>query len=88
MPLTVSIRAAERLELLTSAAKPARPFDEEPAVILANAACCTRSGELIRSLLFGGGGWSVKRSSSEGVGTELERLLPFPLEVRPERRMR
>lgn len=82
------MRAAERLELLTSAAKTARPFDEEPAVILAKAACCTRSGELIRSLLFGAGSWSAKRSSSEGVGTELERFLPFLLEVRTERCMR
>ncbi len=47
-PRFVSARAAERLALLTRAAKPASPFDEEPdlALTLANAACLTHAGEL------------------------------------------
>jgi len=52
-PRLVSARAAERLALLTRAAKPARPFDEEPdlALTLANATFLTRAGELRRVLL-------------------------------------
>lgn len=89
IPCIVSVRAAESFALLTSAAKPARPVDEEPAVILANAACCTRSGELIRGFLFARGTWSAKGLSSEGVEAELDLFLPFPLETRLlERRIR
>lgn len=49
-PRLVSALAAERLELLTRAAKPARPFDEESDLdllpTLASATCLTRAGEL------------------------------------------
>lgn len=54
-PRLVSARAAERLALLTRAAKPARPFDEEfdldLLATLANATCVTRAGELRRGRL-------------------------------------
>ena len=57
-PRFVSLRAAARLVLLISAAKPAKPFfDEEPDIdvlaTLANAACLTRAGELTRRFLVG-----------------------------------
>lgn len=95
-PLLVSVRAAERFALLTRAAKPARPFEEEPALvlltILANAACLMRSGELRRSLLVASDGrlWGGVESPSteEGVGEGLAFLLPFPFELEERRCIR
>lgn len=49
-PQFVSMRAAARFELLTKAAKPARPFEEEPKfdllATLVKTACLTHAGEV------------------------------------------
>ena len=54
-PRFVSVRAAARFELLTRAAKPARPFEDEPILdllaTLVKTACLTRAGEVRRDFL-------------------------------------
>ena len=71
--------------MLISAAKPARPFDEEPDLdvfaTLANAACLTRAGEVSRGLLIGWLSSTMASPSSEekeidGAGG-LAFLFPF-----------
>ena len=87
-PRLISARAADRFALPTRAAKPARPFDEEPDLdllaTLANAVCLTRAGELRRTLLdiFTERLWSRMESSSaeEDNGDGLAFRLPFPME--------
>ena len=79
---------------MTRAAKPAKPFEEEPDLDLlttfANAACLMRSGKLRRNLL--GDGWIGSGveplSSEEGVGEGLALLFPFPFELEGRRCMR
>ena len=84
------MRAAERFALFTNAAKPANPFEEEPAFdTFASAIFLTRSGDWIRRRFLAGGGWSVTElslSEEERVGVGLATRLPFPLTRRPERR--
>jgi hypothetical protein len=99
-PLLVSVRAAERFALLTRAAKPARPFEEEPALVLlttlASAACLMRAGELRWDLLGDGQLCDGVESPSieEELGDGLAFLLPFPFElegrrcIRPARRVK
>ena len=57
-PRFVSVQAAARFELLTKAAKPARPFEEEPnldlLVTLVKMACVTRAGDVSRDFLAKG----------------------------------
>jgi hypothetical protein len=82
-PSLVSVCAAERFALLTRAAKPAMPFEEEPALdllaTLANAACLMRSGELRRNLLGDGWIWSgVESLSSSALKSgPVSVLMPF-----------
>ena len=75
--------------MLTRAAKPARPFDEELDLdlltTLANATCLTRAGELRRDRLVSGWLWSAVMESSsaeEREGDGLACRFPFPLEGR------
>lgn len=55
-PRLVSALAAETFALLTRAAKPAKPFNEEPDMdlfaTLANTVCLTRAGEVRQIFLF------------------------------------
>jgi hypothetical protein len=93
------LRAAARLVLLISAAKPAKPFcDEEPdadvLATLANAACLTRAGELTRRFLVGWCSSGTSCGSSSSEEREAGGLaFRFPLEERrdigsAERRLR
>ena len=71
--------------LLISAAKPAMPFDEEPADLdvlstLTIAACLTRAGELSRGFLVGGcslGAVSLSSEEREVGAGGLAFLFPF-----------
>jgi len=71
--------------LLTKAANPAKPFDNELdrdlLATLANAACLTRAGEVRRVLLRTT--WVSSSDSfaeeDEGDGEGLAFLLPFPM---------
>ena len=81
-PRLVSALAAERLALLTRAAKPARPFDEESGLdllaTLANATCLTRAGELRRSrLVCTERPLSLSTEEDDGDGEGLAFRLPF-----------
>jgi len=79
-PRFISARAAERLALLTRAAKPASPFDEEPdlALTLANAACLTHAGELRQDrLCIMGVSSSDSLPEDGGDGDGLACCLPF-----------
>lgn len=67
--------------MLISAAKPAKPFDEEPDLdvlaTFANAACLTRAGEVSRGLLIGWVSSAMVSSSSEDGAGGLAFLFPF-----------
>lgn len=81
-PRLVSARAADRFALLTSAAKPASPFDEDPALLatLANATCLTLAGDLNRIFLRAKGTTSESDSSANDEdGEGLAFRLAFPL---------
>jgi hypothetical protein len=78
------LRAAERLELLIIAAKPAMPFDEDANLdTLSIAACFTHAGELGRVFLVGRRSLRAVSLSSEERGAvaggagEMAFLFPF-----------